>query len=333
MSKPAQRSARWSRQGEHVPPSSATTGGGQEGRRPPVGSAAVEQIEIPVGPFTFDALRAGPVDGEPVLLLHGFPQTGWSWRHQLEALAEAGYQAVAPDQRGYSPRARPTETEAYALDLLVGDALGMADHLGWDRFHLVGHDWGAMVAWVLAGTHQDRVATLTTLSVPHPFAFAEAMAATPPEGEPTQRERSSYIDVFRTEGSEDMLLKDDAFLLRRMFTGDGELLPLGAISEEEAEHYVQAVGTPEAMRAALSWYRAMSPAALEGFGAITMPTMHIWSTDDIALGRPGAEATAKYVEGPYRFVVLEDITHWIAEQAPERTNELLLEQVRTHPIG
>src|SRR4051812_48257716 len=109
----------------------------------------------------------GPEDGELVLLLHGFPQSWWEWRHQLEALGKAGYRAVAPDQRGYSPGARPGGVEHYGVEELVADAVGFADALGVDRFHLVGHDWGAIVAWYVAATHPDRLKTLSIVSTPH----------------------------------------------------------------------------------------------------------------------------------------------------------------------
>lgn len=288
------------------------------------GPADFETIEIPVGDLVFDALAAGPPDGEPVLLLHGFPQTGWSYRHQLEGLGAAGYRAVAPDQRGYSSRARPPAVEDYRLDLLVDDAIAMADQLGWDRFHLVGHDWGAMVAWVTAGKHQDRVISLTTLSVPHPYAFAEAMATPPAEGDPPQSERSSYIEVFKGEGAEEIFLADDAANLRRTFTGGGELLTLGNLGDDVADVYIAKLREPGAMTAALNWYRAMTPESLAGFGDITMPTLHVWSTEDPALGREGAELTGKHVVGPYRLEVLEGVTHWIAEEAPEVLTPLLL---------
>ncbi|MEA3055414.1 MAG: hypothetical protein QOD30_846, partial [Actinomycetota bacterium] len=132
-------------------------------------------MQIAVGENTFEARVAGPDDGEPVLLLHGFPQTSYSWRAQLEALGAAGYRAIAPDQRGYSPGARPTEVEAYAIEHLVADVVGMADALGLERFDLVGHDWGAAVAWATAITRPDRVRSLAALSVPHPDAFRRAL--------------------------------------------------------------------------------------------------------------------------------------------------------------
>ncbi|CAN5516283.1 alpha/beta hydrolase [soil metagenome] len=282
----------------------------------------MERIEIPVGPFTFDALAEGPDDGELVVLLHGFPQTSSSWRSQLAALAEAGYRAVAPDQRGYSPRARPRDVADYGLDHLVADVEAMVDWLGGHRFHLVGHDWGAAVSWKLAGQSPERLRTLTVLSVPHPKAFAAALSG---ELGGDQAERSSYMALFAAEGTAELMVADDAALLRGVFVGSG-------LSEEAARPYVEALANVEALRAALNWYRAAaSGAGLTGdLPSITTPTMFVWSTEDVALGREGAEATADHVDGPYRFEILEGVSHWIADQAPDKLNALLLEHLATH---
>jgi pimeloyl-ACP methyl ester carboxylesterase len=148
----------------------------------------IEPLQIPARGLVFDPLAAGPPTGELVVLLHGFPQTSACWTPLLEALAAAGYRAVAPDQRGYSPEARPTAVRAYRLPKLVADVLAVAYWLGAARIHLVGHDWGGVVAWRLAGWHPDRVATLTAVSTPHPRAFARALVAG------TQALRSAYIE-------------------------------------------------------------------------------------------------------------------------------------------
>ncbi|MDP8987695.1 MAG: alpha/beta hydrolase, partial [Actinomycetota bacterium] len=131
---------------------------------------------MPVGVETFDARVSGPEDGPLVLLLHGFPQTSAMWRRLLDALGAAGFRAVAPDQRGYSPGARPPDDDRYALDRLVADVLAMADQMGGHTFHLVGHDWGGIVAWRLAGQHRQRVRRLAVLSTPHPAALARALS-------------------------------------------------------------------------------------------------------------------------------------------------------------
>jgi pimeloyl-ACP methyl ester carboxylesterase len=281
----------------------------------------VEHLRVPVRGFTFDALAAGPVDGEPVLLLHGFPQTNRSFRSQLDVLAAAGYRAVAPNQRGYSPDARPTEVEAYHHLELVADVLAMADHLEAERIHLVGHDWGAAVAWQVAGRHPDRLRTLTSLSVPHPRAFGEALA----DPDSDQTGRSSYIEMFRAEGAELGMLANDAAGLRLIYLGAG-------MSDDEARSYLDELGTPEALGAALNWYRAASLTAVEGLGPITTPTLFIWSTEDPALARGPAEATERFVDGPYRCAVIEGVGHWLPEQAADQVNALLLDHLTAHPL-
>jgi pimeloyl-ACP methyl ester carboxylesterase len=274
----------------------------------------LERLEIPVGELTFDALATGPGGGEPVLLLHGFPQSSYEWRSQLGALGGAGYRAVAPDQRGYSPRARPVGVDHYRAEQLVGDVIAMADALGFDRFHMVGHDWGAAVAWHVAGRHPERLRTLTPVSVPHPAAFAHALRGD------DQRQRSSYIDLFRQEGkAEELLLEDGGERLRAMLTGTG----VG----EGVDEYVTRMLQPGALTAALNWYRAVDIGSIDGLGPITTPTMFVWSTADIALGREGAEATGDHVEGPYRFEVLEGVSHWIPEVAADDLNRLLLDHL------
>jgi pimeloyl-ACP methyl ester carboxylesterase len=268
-------------------------------------------VELAVGGLVFDARADGPDDGELVLLLHGFPETSYSWRHQLPALAASGYRAVAPDQRGYSPRARPGDVGEYRFDRLVGDVLGFADALGVERFHLVGHDWGGGVAWQVAGRNPDRLRSVTSVSTPHPAAFRRSIA----EGD--QRDRSSYMLFFRSPEAEPFFLDNDAAGLRSLYTASS--LPGDAVEE-----YVRVLTQPGAMTGALNWYRAADLGLVQGLGSITTPALYVWSTFDPALGREAAEATASHVDGPYRFEVLEAVSHWIPEEAPEKLNGLLL---------
>jgi pimeloyl-ACP methyl ester carboxylesterase len=271
-------------------------------------------MELAVGDLVFDARAAGPADGELVLLLHGFPQTSFSWRNQLDALGAAGYRAVAPDQRGYSPGARPADVGEYRVERLVGDVLGFADALGVERFHLVGHDWGGAVAWQVAGRHPERLRTLTSLSTPHPAAFRRSIQ----DGE--QRDKSSYMLFFRSPEAEPFFLDNDAAGLRALYTASG-------LADDAVEEYVRVLTQPGAMTAALNWYRAADPGLVEGLGPITTPTMYVWSTYDPALGRDAAEGTAAHVEGPYRFEVLEGVGHWIAEETPDALNTLLVDHL------
>ena len=289
----------------------------------------MDDLLIAANGLRFTARGAGPHDGRPVLFLHGFPQTSMSWLHQLDALGGAGMRAVAFDQRGYSSGARMPSVSDYAIDALVGDVLAVADTLSMTRFDLVGHDWGAMVAWVAAARHPERVRTLTAVSVPHPRAFAAAFAGSG-EGADDQRQRSSYIEVFRAEGgvAERALLGEDnsGDGLRAMFDASG--LPSDT---EEVAAFVDAMLEPGALTAALNWYRATDPGSLGDIGAITVPTLYVWSDEDIALGRAAAEDTVNWVSAPYRFEVLSGVSHWIPETAPDRLNELLLEHLAAHP--
>jgi pimeloyl-ACP methyl ester carboxylesterase len=274
----------------------------------------VERLELAVGGLVFDARAAGPADGELVLLLHGFPQTSLAWRHQLDALGAAGYRAVAPDQRGYSRRARPADVGEYGANRLVGDVLGFADALDAERFHLVGHDWGGAIAWQVAGRHPERLRTLTSVSTPHPAAFRRSIEG----GE--QRERSGYMLFFRSPEAEPFFLENDAAALRTLYTASG-------LAEDAAAEYVRVLTEPGALTAALNWYRAADLGLVEGLGPITTPALYVWSTNDPALGREAAEATAGQVEGPYRFEVLDGVSHWIPEEASDALNGLLVDHL------
>ena len=276
----------------------------------------MESLQLPVGDLVFDAVAAGPADGRLVLLLHGFPQSSWSWRLVMPALAQAGLRAVAPDQRGYSPGARPDDVDAYRMPHLLDDALGMLDALGADRADVVGHDWGAGVSWQLAGRHPDRVRTLTCVSVPHPHAFVEALTT-----DEDQRRRSQYMRDFGRPGHEHELLRDDAAGLRGLF---------GGIPQVDVEHVVARLGSPEVLRHCLDWYAAQRREDALGLGPVTAPTLYVWSDGDVALGRTAAEATGRHVAGPYRFEALTGVTHWVPEEAPDLLAALLLDHLATH---
>jgi len=231
----------------------------------------------------------------------------------LPRLGTAGYRAVAPNQRGYAPGARPAGVEAYRIERLVADVAGMADTLGADRFHLVGHDWGALVAWAFADRHPERLRTLTVVSVPHPQPFAAARA-----GDPDQQARSTYIQGFKDDpAAADAFLADDAALLR---------LALAEAGPEILAEHLRILTAPGALDAGLHYYRAWDD-ALDTTGVITVPTLYVWSDDDVALGRVAAEQTAEYVSGPYTFEVIEGVSHWIPEVVPDRLAALVLDHV------
>jgi pimeloyl-ACP methyl ester carboxylesterase len=271
-----------------------------------------------VGDLTFDVRVDGPQDGRPVLLLHGFPETAASWAAVTPLLTEAGLRTYAPDQLGYSPGARPDEVEAYALQNLAQVTADLMTVLDIPVADIVGHDWGANVAWALAAWHSDRVRSLTAVSVPHPAAYTAAFRA-----DPEQKERSAYIRLFWQPGkAEEVLLADDARRLRRMLAGGEQD---SGISPEAIDEYVAVLSAPGALTAALNWYRAMSSdVRVEPVG---VPTTYVWSDGDVAIGRTAAEACANFVTGDYRFVELPGITHWIPEQAPKELATAILDRI------
>jgi pimeloyl-ACP methyl ester carboxylesterase len=276
-----------------------------------------ELLRVDVGDLTFDVRADGPDDGRPVLLLHGFPETSLSWAAVTPLLTEAGLRTYAPDQLGYSPGARPAEVDAYAMPNLAQVTADLMTAMGVPRADVVGHDWGANVAWGLAAWHPDRVRSMTAVSVPHPGAFTTAWRA-----DPEQQERSAYIRLFWQEGkAEEVLLADDARRLRRILGGAGET----GVSAEAIEEYVAVLSAPGALTAALNWYRAMSSGTR--VDRVEVPTTYVWSDGDVAIGRIAAEACADWVTGDYRFVELPGVTHWIPEQAPEQLATAILDRI------
>jgi pimeloyl-ACP methyl ester carboxylesterase len=272
----------------------------------------IEQLSIPTPAGNFDAIASGPEDGRPVLLLHGFPEAAIAWEEQVAKLGSEGFRAVAPDQRGYSPGVRPEQVAEYGIDTLVEDALAMADSLGWGKFDLVGHDWGAAVAWWTADHAPERLRTLTAISTPHPAALAEAMHT-----DEDQHLRSGYMTEWRqSRVTERRMLADDADALRRMF--DWKVAP------SKIDEYVRRLSEPGALTAALNWYRAGRPGGK--IGKITVPTLYVWSTEDVAFGSTAALATENWVDAPYHFQMFEDVSHWVVEEVPEAVSALLMAQ-------
>ncbi|MBV2364598.1 alpha/beta fold hydrolase [Streptomonospora nanhaiensis] len=267
------------------------------------------------GDLVFDALATGPADGPPVLFLHGFPEFATCWRAEMAACAQAGFRAVAVDQRGYSPGARPADTAAYAVPHLVGDVLAFADALGAERFHLVGHDWGGVVAWPTAADHPERITSLTSLSTPHPRALAEVMA-----GSAEQRERLGYIRLFRKPGTaEEYLLSDGADRLAAVYEG--------RVPEDLLADNVRRLSEEGALTAALNWYRALARDSADA-GTVAVPTLYVWGEHDLAYTAASARATGRRVSGPYWYVELDGASHWLPEEAADRVVPPLLEHLR-----
>ncbi|WP_327743399.1 alpha/beta hydrolase [Streptomyces europaeiscabiei] len=272
-----------------------------------------EELQIPSASGTFDAIAAGPADGRPVLLLHGFPQTAIVWEEQVAALGDQGFRAVAPDTRGYSPGARPTHPGAYGVSDLVGDVLAVTDALEWGPFDLVGHDWGGAIAWWTAARHARRLRTLTAVSTPHPSALREAHFT-----DDDQRRRSQYQQDWRSPDTEGRFLADDAALLRSLYQGK--------VPDRHVDAYVRRLSEPGALSAALNYYRADRPdAAVE---KIDVPTLYVWGTEDVALGPTAAHATKNWVSGPFSFHALQGISHWVPDEAPDILTSLITDHLK-----
>jgi pimeloyl-ACP methyl ester carboxylesterase len=268
-------------------------------------------VQIIVNELSFHVVHEG--EGPAVLLLHGFPDSSALWRHQIPALTTAGYQVIAPDQRGFGASDRPANVAAYRMKVLVSDVLGIIDALGVQRVSVVGHDWGAAVGWAMATFAPARIQRLAALSVGHPAAyFTDIM---------TQREKSWYMLFFQFAGiAEDALRRDDWALFRALLREQGDI-----------DRYLTDLDRPGALTAALNWYRANVPADVFGRHArsslppVQCPVLGVWSDGDHHCGEIQMQASEHHVAGPWQYVRIEGASHWIPLGVPDTLTTLLLD--------
>jgi pimeloyl-ACP methyl ester carboxylesterase len=261
----------------------------------------------------FDVRDSGPRDGTVVVCLHGFPQDATAYDEVTPLLVEEGFRVLAPDQRGYSPGARPRGRSAYTLSTLVADVLALLDATGAEAAHVVGHDWGGAVAWALAGRHPDRVRSLTALSTPHPAAMQAAVFRS------TQALRSAYMAFFQLPWlPERLALTGNGYLLESSLRGSG-LPPIFARA------YAQRMCEPGALSAALAWYRALPTSRGYGAGYVSVPTAYLWGAQDPFFSPAAASGTRKWVTGPYVERRLADAGHWLPETRAADVAEMVLE--------
>jgi len=306
--------------GNEAPGDAGNPGHSRDASASDASSENVSVTKITVGSFVFDARVAGPASGEVVILLHGFPETSYEWRHQMTALSAAGYRVVAPDQRGYSPGARPTSVDDYQVLQLAKDVADIADALGVTRFHLVGHDWGAGVGWVVARLYPSRVITYTSASTPHPDALQQQLS----DNSSCQHQASSYFDTFVGPAAVGLFIDDDAGVLRSTYAG---------LSPEDVDVYVRALGNRAAMTAALDWYAAnVGDGEFDtlALGAVTVPTLLVWGKDDQFFCKDTVELSRNFVQAPFTLVELDSVDHWVPENGAERFNAALLEHLKKH---
>lgn len=266
------------------------------------------------GNLTFDVIDSGPVDGTPIVLLHGFPQRASAWGEVASHLHEAGFRTFAVDQRGYSPGARPRSRFAYSFRALVADVVALIDELGGSA-HIAGHDLGAAVGWALAARHPERVRSLTAVSVGHPRAFLRAVLTS------EQARRSYYIAIFQIP-----LLPERA-LSKQGARGERNLRETG-MADEHLDQFRRDIVGDGALRGGLNWYRSFPLIAPKDLGRVTVPSTLVWTDDDAALGRRMAELTPNYVTGPYELVEISG-SHWLLEEHPDAVAEAIIKRVRS----
>jgi len=263
--------------------------------------------------------EAGPDDGPLVVLLHGFPELWFDWRHQIPALAAAGFRVVAHDQRGYNRSSKPAGVAAYDLDRLAEDVVALGDALGRRTFAIVGHDWGASVGWWTAARHPERVERLAALAAPHPAVWKHAM-----QHDPVQRRLSWYVRAFRVPWLPELLMRARNF--KALADAVRQTARPDAVSERDLEAYRAAWSQPGALTGMVNWYRALLAKDLpdpSGAPRVRVPTHVVWGAQERFAIRDLAERSRALCDDA-QVTYIEDATHWVQHDAPERVNEILL---------
>jgi epoxide hydrolase 4 len=277
-----------------------------------------------LGEVRLHYVQEGPADGPLVVLLHGFPEFWYAWRRQLPALARAGYRVVAPDMRGYNLSDKPGSWRSYDAEHLAGDVAGLIGQLqaeqGAPRAHVVGHDWGAAVAYYTAMLRPESVERLAILNVPHPARMLAGFRTL------KQLRKSWYMFFFQIPGlPERLLARGDYSFAKRSLRAHA---PRDTFTGEDLERYVEAWSQPGALTGMIDYYRAAirrSPRnALASLRPISAPTLVIWGERDAYLGAELAEPEPKWVPDA-RVELIPEASHWVQHEAPDRVNELLIE--------
>jgi pimeloyl-ACP methyl ester carboxylesterase len=279
----------------------------------------IEHTTVKTNNVNLHAAQAGPIDGAPVILLHGFPEYWGGWAKQIPALAAAGYRVWAPDQRGYNLSDKPQGVAAYDIDLLAQDVLGLMDATGRQQVYLVGHDWGAAVAWWVAGKYPERLHKLAILNVPHPAAMVRAVWRSW-----AQMRKSWYIFFFQLPRLPEAGLRRNGWTNAiRALKGSSRR---GTFTPQEIDLYRQAWSQPGAITGMINWYRAAARGQrkLASLGRIRVPTLLIWGAQDIALGWEMAQSSIDLCDNG-RLVFIEEAGHFVQHEEPARVNDLLVE--------
>jgi pimeloyl-ACP methyl ester carboxylesterase len=280
--------------------------------------AQIEIRELQANGYTFRCRTCRLDDaGEPVILLHGFPETSHMWTEVIHSLAQKGYRCLAPDQRGYSPGARPKAVGEYAIAKIASDVIALADQVGFKKFHLVAHDWGAGCGWTVVQLYRDRVQSWTALSIPHMAAFAQAK-----KNDREQKGKSWYMGFFQLPLIPEWVFGVIASIPSLFWTQS---------KPEEIADYLTIFSKFEGRKATLNWYRANREIAIP-YGDVTLTTRLIWGNKDIAVARAGIEATQTYMRGEYSLIEL-DAGHTLVQEKFEDVDRVILDHIQQHAIG
>ncbi len=282
-----------------------------------ISPAALRERFVNADGVSLHVVEAGPADGPLVVLLHGFPEFWYGWRRQIGPLAEAGYRVLVPDQRGYNTSDKPRRVADYRIERLAGDVLALIDDAGRDRATVVGHDWGAVVAWWLGSHHPERLDRLGILNVPHPLVMRRHLLTNP-----RQLLRSWYIFFFQVPGlAEALFRRRGGRLAARVLRATSRP---GTFQDEDLARYREAWARPQAMRSMVNWYRAAIRGAVRPFGPNRVPveTLVVWGARDVALGREMVAPSLELCDRG-RLVVFENASHWVQHEEAESVTDLL----------
>jgi len=261
----------------------------------------------------------GPSDGPAIILLHGFPENSYAWKRQIPFIASAGYRVWAPDQRGYNLSDKPQGIAAYNLDELAADVIGLINAMGQNQVVLVGHDWGAAVAWWVAAKYPDRLAKLVVMNVPHDEVMQKNLRHSF-----TQMKKSWYMFFYQLPWLPEILSKrhDWKLLVDTLINSSRP----GTFTDNDLQQYRQAWSQPKAYQSMLNWYRAVfqKPAIPLSNSRITVPTLLIWGAQDKFLGKEMAQPSIDLCDDG-RLAFIEDASHWLQHEEPEQVNELIME--------
>ena len=273
---------------------------------------------IPTNGVRLHTAFAGPEDGEPVFLLHGFPDAWFGWEAQIEPLQEAGFRVIVPDQRGYNLSDKPKGVSNYQMDTLGDDVLGLADAFGYDRFRLAGHDFGAMVGWNLAMRHPKRLKRLAIANVPHPAVMKNYLRS-----HPSQMLKSWYAFFFQLPGLPERLVRVNNWQLLISALPDN-------LTEKERNRYREAWGQSGAMTSMINWYRSLLRQTRKSMASsqIRVPTLILWGQQDPHISYEMASLSLDMCEAG-RLVTFEDATHWVMHDKPREVSHLLIEHFQS----